>query len=922
MNDKLESSGEQSDVDYLAFWGKAQKCDSNDIQKSCPEWHPAAFHCLDVAAVSQVILDQHHGIRNSISELLGIDTEHAVPIIRFLICLHDIGKFAKRFQSKVPALYPKCFDDEPSKLPRGYNHSSGGYRLFDAMSDVFRLPKNTTWTAWDSLVSAVTGHHGSPPDVEFGSTNLPKIPFGLPGIAAADAFAREALKIFPISCDFPEINGNCAKRASFALAGLTTLSDWIGSDRKWFPYCQSEEFGSLSDYWSYSIEHAKQAVDAKGILPAGPATGLTYDDLIGSDGIPSPMQKWAQSVEIPSGPSLFIIEDETGSGKTEAALMLAHRLMVAKRADGLYFALPTMATANAMFDRIGCAKRLLFRPNSFPSTVLAHGARDLHNRFRNLSTVWDRTETRDLNDLEAGAGDDDETASKACADWVSDDRRLAFLADAGAGTVDQALLAILPSRYQALRLIGLMRRVLILDEVHAYDAYMNQEIRTLLEFQAGLGGCAIILSATLPLSVRDQLASAFSRGLGEQHEIGRLLTSASEYPSASVVTSGQAECVAVNARAGQARKLPIHFLRTMGVGLDIVEEAYRERKAVLYIRNTVDDAFEAWEELRTKRNIPATIFHARFALGDRLGIEERITKKFGKTSTPPDRAGVLISTQVVEQSLDLDFDSMVSDLAPIDLLVQRAGRLWRHGHRRDRTGTPVLNVVGPDPREEVDENWFARAFHRAAWVYRDHARLFLTAKMLMEKGAIVSPAGLRGLLEAVYGDDVLDDVPVGLQSGFFEAEGRSGAERGAANAGVLKFREGYVRGVHWDSDHRIPVRINDDPAVTLRLARTREGRVEPLCLSAAPNDVRIAWRLSELNIAARLVSGAFIPPELSEAVRQAKEEWTRYDSDKIMVVLNDTGLGTDGRLRGRAMHGSGEVDILYDSDGGLRIEPK
>ena len=918
MNGKLESSSKHSNANYLAFWGKAQKSDSSEIR----EWHPAAFHCLDVAAVSQVILDQHHGIRNGISELLGIDPEYAVSMIRFLICLHDIGKFAKRFQSLVPDLYPKCFDDDPAEVPSGYSHSFGAYLLFHSMSDVFRLPKSTPLAAWYPLVSAVAGHHGSPPSMELGSANPPRIYFGRAGIAATDAFSREVSEVLPVSCDFPGIDRNCAKRASFALAGLITLSDWIGSDRKSFPYRQSDEFGSLADYWSYSLKQAKQAVDAKGILPVGPSTELTYDNLIGSTSVPSPMQTWARSVQIPRAPSLFIIEDETGSGKTEAALMLAHRLMAAKRADGLYFALPTMATANAMFDRIGDAKRFLFPPNSFPSTILAHGARDLHNRFRSLNAVWDTTEDEHSNRSDISASDADGTASEACSEWISDDRRLAFLADAGAGTVDQALLSVLPSRFQALRLLGLMRRVLILDEVHAYDAYMNQEIRTLLEFQAGLGGCAIILSATLPLSVRDQLAAAFARGLGEQNDIERLLTCTSGYPSASVVTSGYAECVAVNARADQARNLPVHFLPTWKTGLDVVTDAHREHKAVIYIRNTVDDAFEAWEELTTKRGIPATIFHARFALGDRLRIEGQVTKKFGKASTPQDRAGVLISTQVVEQSLDLDFDVMVSDLAPIDLLIQRAGRLWRHNHRPNRTGTPVLHVVGPDPHEDPDEEWFARAFKRAAWVYRDHARMFLTAKTLMEKESIASPAGLRGLIEAVYGEDVFADVPPKLHVPYFEAEGRLGAERGAANMGVLKFSQGYVRDSRWESDHRIPVRINDDPAVTLRLARNRDGHVEPLCLSAAPHDVRIAWRLSEVNIAKRLVSGEFIPPELSAAVQQAKDEWTSYDSDKIMVVLNDTGLGTDGQLRGQAMRGGGEVDVLYDSNAGLRVGQK
>ena len=193
--------------------------------------------------------------------------------------------------------------------------------------------------------------------------------------------------------------------------------------------------------------------------------------------------------------------------------MLAHRLMVACRADGLYIALPTMATANAMFDRLSAACGSLFMAGANPSIALVHGARDFHG-FRSAVLRADRNEAP-YSEAPGQVEESDTTASTACAAWIADDRRRSFLADVGAGTVDQALLSVLPSRHQSLRLLGLMRRVLVLDEVHAYDAYMQREIETLLEFQAGLGGSAILLSATLPLAVRERLADAFSNGLSK-----------------------------------------------------------------------------------------------------------------------------------------------------------------------------------------------------------------------------------------------------------------------------------------------------------------------------------------------------------------------------------------------------------------------
>ena len=906
-------------VNILSFWGKAQPRDSD----KGPRWHPLAFHCLDVAAVGDALLRGHQGLGNGLSRLLGLPRDRAFPLLVYLICLHDIGKFAKRFQAKVAPLYPACFRDDPARLAGSYDHGAGGLRLFKACDDLYRLPGGTPHRVWLPLVSAVTGHHGAPPALPSGRNTLATIhtDFGKSGVEAARAFAREVSGILTPPPDLPSLDRKCARRSSFALAGLAVLADWLGSSQDWFPYSEPGDFTSLGAYWDKAQRRADRAVAESGVLPAGAAVDLDYAALFESDAAPSPMQEWARTVDIPPGPALFLIEDETGSGKTEAALMLAQRLMAAGRAEGLYMALPTMATANAMFDRLGNASRRLFAPEPAPSVALVHGARDLHPRFRAATLRAGRAEDP-YSGGEAGDGESDTTASTACAAWIADDRRRAFLADAGAGTVDQALLAVLPSRHQSLRLLGLMRRVLVLDEVHAYDAYMGREIETMLEFQAGLGGCAIVLSATLPISTREKLAAAFSRGLGEPAEADNPPErDGMAYPSARVTAARGGARAKVRARTGRARKLPVRFLRTGEEALDEVERAAGAGKAVLYIRNTVDDAFEAWEALRD-RGLTPTLFHSRFALGDRLAIERRVTVAFGKKSAPGARAGsVLVATQVVEQSLDLDFDAMVTDLAPIDLLIQRAGRLWRHDRSGARRGRPELLVVGPAPAPDADESWFESVFPRAAWVYRDHARLWLTASALEKTGAIDSPDGLRPLIEAVYGDEAEARVPEPLKARFCDAKGRSGAARSAATGNLLRFGKGYVRDAGaWDSDARTPTRLDDHPRVTLRLARFRRGRIEPYARDMEPDKPAVAWRLSEVDVPRRLVSGeAAPPPEHAEAARTARADWGRFDSHKILVVLEADGHGPDAGMSGRAMSGDTAIRVTCDRRAGLRI---
>lgn len=895
------------------FWGKARPYGSD-----CgPQWHPLVYHSLDVAAVGEVLLTKHRGLGESICRLLGRPHQEMAPLIHFLLSLHDIGKFAKKFQAKAPDLYPDCFGDDPASFPHRYDHGAGGMRLFDAGPSAFSLPSGVGARVWRPLISAVTGHHGEPPHAQLGENLITlRSDFGRVGIEAAHRFILQVRELFPLPPQLPALQRRRCRRASHALAGVAVLADWIGSNQKWFPYCEPVQ--ELDAYWDAARGRAECAVAEAGVLPAPVGARLTYSDLIGADVVPSPMQRWAETTNLPRGPALFMIEDETGSGKTEAALMLAHRLMRSGRADGLYLALPTMATANAMFDRLAAAHRRLFAENARPSIALAHGARSLHEGFRDAIIRGGLSEAPYSNEPESH-DESGATASTACAAWIADDRRRTFLADVGAGTIDQALLSVLPNRHQSLRLLGLMRRVLILDEVHAYDAYMRREMEVLLEFQAGLGGSAILLSATLPLSTRERLANAFAKGLGGDLGGG---SASRAYPLATVCAAGAHSATAVPGQTGRARSLPVRFLRSTDDALGEIERAAGSGNAVLYIRNTVDDAFDTHAALKA-RGLDPDLFHARFALVDRLEIERNIVRTFGKRSTGVERTGkVLVATQVVEQSLDLDFDVLITDLAPIDLLIQRAGRLWRH-ERKERTGQPELVVVGPMPTVSADEEWFRRAFPRAAYVYQDHARLWLTARMLEDAGVIESPGKMRLLIEAVYGDDADTNLPAALQDSFFEAEGKAGADRGAANFNLLNLVKGYIRdGGAWDSDARTPTRIEEVPQATLRLARVRAGRIVPYAHVVAPDDPWRAWRLSEVNVAARRVGGEAVPQEYAAAAGVAKKDWSRLDSDKILVVLEETGAAGTA-LSGRAMSGSErpqEVRLRYNYEQGLTWE--
>ena len=273
--------------------------------------------------------------------------------------------------------------------------------------------------------------------------------------------------------------------------------------------------------------------------------------------------------------------------------------------------------------------------------------------------------------------------------------------------------------------------------------------------------------------------------------------------------------------------------------------AARAGAAVAWVRNTVDDVIDGFEALRAA-GIDAQIFHARFAMGDRLGIERDVVSRFGRDGREEVRRGqVLVASQVIEQSLDVDFDLLVSDLAPIDLLLQRAGRLWRHPWRARPVDEPELVVVSPDPARAQKSSWFDDAFPRATKIYPHPLILWRSAHELFRRGTVQVPEEVRRLIEAVYGPDLRDGAPEVLARGSNVAEGEASGHRAFAEHNLLKIEDGYAPEGHaWSNEGEIRTRLGEEMR-TVRLARTEPDGLRPWY--HAP-DVKVAWALSEVTV--------------------------------------------------------------------------
>ena len=926
-----ERCAEMSVPAFYRYWGKARP--SGDAVAA---HHLLPYHCLDVAAAGRVYLNRAPGLRRWLAAAVGSSEEAVVDWVCFWLALHDLGKFSEAFQSQCPEAVLALRGRQPRLANYGVRHDTLGMvfwrqSLFDrvVVAEWFGPETEDHGDGLHAWMGAVTGHHGQPPDLgaPIAWTHHFNRAEDGPAIDEFCAAVRlmfltpEAARV-PMAMSPVEFERN-SKALSWWIAGLAVLADWIGSNTDYFGYrADADRPTPLPDYWREALGKAERALDRVGILPLGKRAPLTFMQLFPSIDTPSPLQAWAASVAVSPAPQIHLLEDVTGAGKTEAAVMLTHRLISSGHVDGFYIALPTMATANAMYGRIKTMYQLLF--DGDPSLVLAHGQRNLVEAF--ASSV-----------LVPGAAEDDvrqsdESATARCTAWLADHQKRALLSPAGVGTIDQALTAVLHSKHQSLRLLGLARKVLVVDEVHACDAYMQALLERLLEFHAMAGGSAILLSATLPQRMKESLLAAYARGRS------CALAAVTNAPAFPLATSWQSDAPdrivqqAIETRDAVRRTVATHYCNDEAEVVAAIEAALARGECACWMRNTVADALAAQRLFEGKVSPDKLIlFHARFALGDRLDTEQCVLECFGPGSTPELRAGrLVIATQVAEQSLDADWDFLVTDLAPIDRVIQRAGRLRRHrrdaaGARlpdpaaRDQRGPPCLWVLGPAWSEAPEAAWFKAGFPKAAHVYPDHAQLWRSAKLL-GAGQFTMPDDARRLIETVFAEDA--ETPAGLQASANAAEGRGYGDSSLAQQHTLKLLDGYVRGgIDWWSEAKTTTRLGEDSTAVL-LARWEGNRLRPWIHR---DDPRHAWAYSTVRVATRLIARPVEPDSFARQAELQRVMDSLPDKGKWSVLLPLEQI--DGAFIGAAWAAAQGRNPercqtwAYDDRAGLRVQP-
>lgn len=766
------------------LWAKSPAPDFGQV-----EGYPLLPHLLDVAAVGSALLA---------AVPCPVDLPMSNAWIAALVGLHDLGKASPGFQCKLGR---QAIGDRTLERDQPDRHDISTVQI---LADLLKAKEVNHRVAAD-LAHAVGAHHGS----SFTAAELHKRWEITEDWQAAHKALLEGVLAGVGATRIPALPNDAAERSVALqwLMGLTTTADWLGSSEA---LCRWERLptGPLmpQEWFAQSLTLAHEAVRLADLAPSSlptPTNGANaVRRVLGADRDPRPLQQAIAAVidRLPQGPSLIVLEAPMGEGKTEAALSCA------LGTRGIYLAMPTQATSNALFQRL---KDFL---EANPTTLQAHRPIALAHSSGGPDAVA-------LKLREIGIGSND---SAVTAGWWFRGSKRTLLCPHGIGTVDQALVGVLQCRHSFLRLYGLTGRTVIFDEVHAYDSYTGGLIERLIGWLRGLGCRVVVMTATLPAERRQALLKAWQ---GEQEPSGDALEPplpTVAYPRLTWIGFNGPEAVSFTASRRQRLVFCDHPSEADVIASQATKWA-EQGVRVLVVVNKVARAQEIFQKLGS---VPATLFHARFPMEQRLEIERLVLSNFGPSGVA--RNGhVLVATQVAEQSLDIDFDVLITDPAPVDLLLQRQGRI--HRHRRDRPAgfaDPLVFVAGLSqilPAEELTRFIYDRwlVLRSCAWL-RGNSTLEL-------------PVDIDRAVQAVYGTwqpEGPEELTAALATSWLDHQQGLASMRSAASQVALDTPE------DWRLSSRSKPTEDDDAAEAGRVRfGTRLGEDSQTVVPVFPADL-------------------------------------------------------------------------------------
>ena len=735
------------------------------------------MHSFDTAGIMEKLAQKR--LPESISDYLCAECggrEKLFSTLKFCALVHDIGKLTIVFQSRIYDAVDFSPFADCVELPKSGSLVNASDTPHALASEAILLKLGCR----EGVASIAGAHHGRPSawadvrDQISGACTAVENFYGKRGKYRQlfESLWKEWID-FSLECaGFSELSDlpDMAVPAQVVISGMLVTADWIASNTTYFPLISADNKGEFGDY-PKRIENAWTTIGFPNMWESKARFGLDDEAFKERFGfLPNPTQADIISTATDAESSgIYIIEAPMGLGKTEAALALSEILAARAGAGGMFFGMPTQATSNGIFPRLEkWAGGLAEDEQTLLAIKLAHGNAALNEDYRELFTGHSN-----LN-IESDSG-------LIVHDWFSG-RKQTLLSDFVIGTVDQLLMAALKQKHVMLKHFGLSGKVVVVDECHAYDAYMSQYLDMAIKWLGIYKVPVIILSATLPEKRRAELIEAYTdsekrRAKHTEAHVDKTIADEAWKHSLAYPLLTYTENNAVKQKAlafdGENKEVSVRRIIRDEVAAT-AGYAVERGGCVGVIVNTVRKAQEIAAELQSAfPKAEVIIMHAQFIMTDRAKREEQILKRVGKHSTPESRRRlIIVGTQVLEQSLDLDFDLMITELCPMDLLLQRTGRL----HRHNRVRPQGLETASCFVLDETDDSFDSGS----AAIYGEWL-LMRTRALLPNKLTI--PSDIPLLVQQTYDEtnnEMLGELTEGMKKAQEENKLRTGKKRRSA----------------------------------------------------------------------------------------------------------------------------------------------
>lgn len=940
-----------------SVWAKSSHASDEDLDH--PDWLPLYQHLDDTLGIAKYLWDDWLplNVRSAFASHFG-SLEAARAVLAFLAGTHDVGKASPAFAVQVPSLANAMQREGlgiPTWLRGAPERALARHEIVShlAVENWLRNAFGATPRVAAQLASIVGSHHGSTPAA--GQVTAAEDRPDLVGehlwAEVRDELINRAAVQSGILDHQTEFGSDSVPQTSLVLmAAIVILADWLASNEQYFPLFSPDEYRVGAQKQRVASAWERAGFPARWRAQAPATVGEQFLTRFGFD---TPTETQRQLVALGSAPEiprLVILEAAMGAGKTEGALSLAEILAERTGAGGIFIGLPTQATTDSMFARVlSWAENL----DTGSSVFLAHGKSALNPIFERMERdAYFFNIGQERNTGRSGAEAAAAEQSVLAHHWFVD-RKRGPLANLVIGTIDQALVLALSSKHLMLRHLALANKVVIIDEAHAFSTYMSRYLDRALEWLGGYGTPVIILSATLPVGRRAEMVGAYERGArlarGERVSTSAFMAEEAQrlepvrretgYPAITVANTLDAPFVHTPVEEFPGTSIGLRWVEDSGDALiELLREKLVDGGCVAVIHNTVNRVQQTAEQLRASfPDVPVHVAHSRFLASDRIANDSMLLDLLGspRRSTGRPKVCIVVATQVIEQSLDIDFDFMVTDIAPIDLILQRIGRLHRHrrgaleSERPAPLRTPHLFLTG------VDHSHTPPAPDSGSVsIYGDHL-LLRTLAVLHERSAIAIPSEISPLVQAVYGS--LDVSPPGWEGGLDTAREQHNVDQARLKRAAEEFRLRSIQRagstlVQWagrsvgavdtDSRARAAVREGEDSLEVLVLFRDEFGT-----LRTAPWDADggVAIPLNEvpdralqkriLGSALRLPGKLSAPWNIDAHIAELEKRFDLPHWHACPPLKGELLLVFDQKLRARL----GKFELRYSPEGGLVV---